>query len=356
MALEMIINYHLVKVIDEADGQKEQIELLGTERSEKITQVLFPDTRKDIASVSLTKCFEGTENHRWKVLRVEHGNDYQIDVYLEPRKSSLREEFLLKTRSKLSNKQHISKRIQRGTLVEVEFGYEQSIKKSCGKLASNKRYPDMLHRGEMHKRRLCIVLGLKGTTVRVVPISSLKQDLSDKTIFELSYESLEALTAYNDEDIRSYALCGMAQTVSMSRVLPPMSVNIHGKKEVIYRNSKYPHRLSKLDESSLATALNYAVGCGDYEEIKKQRHKYFTDRLQLLNENKENQERLTLLGGQLATNKTELEALRETKKQFDALFEIMVDWKNQISQKNINELEEEIREEIRNYMELLETD
>lgn len=165
----------------------------------------------------------------------------------------------------------LSVKVRKGTLVEVEFGYIHSVKKENGDTKSNKRYPDQAKHGEMHKRRLAIVIKAHSGRVQVIPVTSRTPSGKDHaTSFELSQESVSRLVDYNDPSKHSFALCGMIQTVSPARILPPKSFDRH--RHHVKRNSNYPHKLSTPDMKLLEAALASAVGMGDYIQTRSERN------------------------------------------------------------------------------------
>ena len=174
-------------------------EELGRETYEGVTEVTFPDVSYRNHPITITKMFKDQPCHRWIVKELEHKGT-EIALHLEPRDNSSDEEFLRKT---YLNHTNILKNLTIGTFVEVDFGYIHSTKKVDGKLGSIKRYPDLANEGEMHKRRLCIVVKAMPDYIQVVPISSQEQSLTDPSICLISHDSLKDLVNYNREDKQS---------------------------------------------------------------------------------------------------------------------------------------------------------
>lgn len=344
------INYYLdnveVETDPHTDGTNTEVAkgaplLLGTEESSNITQVLCPIGSID-HKVTITKFFQDQEVHRWLITKIEHPSISVIDIFLTSRTPTKKEVFLTKTRKSHPN---VIKKIQKGTLVEVEFGYVQQVKRSDGKLRTNKRYPDMLHKGEMHKRRLAIVVGVKGSLVRVVPISSEEnQNLRDNSIFEVSHNSLEQLVNYNDPDKLSYAICNSMQTIAMSRILPPLSKQ-EGK-PYPYRNSRYPHKLVVDDLKNLEAALSSSIGCGDYQTVKEERNN-------LKVEMYDKQARLDELESKVSELTEENKRLQPIEFRFEALKELMVDWKRGLSDISVDAAKAEIDAELEETLNIL---
>lgn len=99
----------------------------------------------------------------------------------------------------------------------------------------------------MHKRRLAIVVKATGQRVQIVPISSNEPPVGDRTCFVLDRASLEKLTHYNDENKQSFAICSMIETISLTRIFPPLAKPIRDQgRQAAQRSDGYPHKLSKL--------------------------------------------------------------------------------------------------------------
>jgi uncharacterized protein YifN (PemK superfamily) len=124
---------------------------------------------------------------------------------------------------KILSRQVITSVLQKHTIVEVEFGHAPSVAKENGDIRSNKRYVDSVQDGNMPKRRLAIVLRatknmLSGAVVQVVPISSVTPHLGDSTVIEVT-SSLSEFLQYQK---RSYAICGMVETIPANRIIAPL--------------------------------------------------------------------------------------------------------------------------------------
>ncbi|HHA1945019.1 type II toxin-antitoxin system PemK/MazF family toxin [Enterobacter hormaechei] len=298
----MTIKYWL-----ESDGT-----LLGTETYESITEVTLPIPSEGGHPITLTRFFSGHESHRWLVERVEHSTLGQADLYLTPRAECKNEVFLAKT---YSSKRTIASRITKGTLVEVEYGFIQSTKRLTGKISSIKRYPDLVQHGEMHKRRLAIVVSSRLPSLQVIPVTSVHPNTGDKAIFELSPDSLSNLVNYNNPTKRSFGLGNMIQTVSLRRVLPPMTLQ-EGR---CYRDVGYTHRLNRADMKALETAITTAVGYNDYQSIRDERN-------QLRLEVRQLQESRTQMAEELATHRDNQIENERLSLRCHALEERMIDW------------------------------
>ena len=249
---------------------------LGREIYQGLTEVTFPDVNFRNHPITITKMFSNQPYHRWIAENVQHSQN-QIVIFLSPRESSSDEEFLRKT---YLNHTNILKNLTIGTFVEVDFGYIHSTKKLDGNLGSIKRYPDFANEGEMHKRRLCIVVKASPNYIQVVPISSQDQNISDPSICLISHDSLKVLINYNREDKQSYSLAHMVEAVSLARVLPPKSKNNDG----VYRNNSYNKRLTKVDLKKFIKTLAFGVSLTDYTKVKDQNSKNYVENQKLKQE------------------------------------------------------------------------
>ncbi|HAV5944237.1 TPA: hypothetical protein JI228_18195 [Acinetobacter baumannii] len=261
---------------------------LGEENLVNIEEFLSFDVT-DEKKIYLNKKFSSSECYRWKVLEVRDvsaaDEERSLVVFLQS-EHNIYEEFLTQTlkRNKKSNHGGINKLLFKGKLVEVEFGHYHSVFKLNNDIRSNKRYTSTLQHGEMHKRRLAIVVKVQGSMVQVVPITSRPASASDKSAFILEPSTLEK-TVYHKENHDSWVICSMIQTVSASRILP---IEIKGKyrgKRDRPRNTLYILRISKKDSINLDRALLHSVNLGEYEKAKLENIKLNAELKEKISEN-----------------------------------------------------------------------
>jgi len=153
-----------------------------------------------------------------------------------------------------------SHHLWRGKLVEVDFGHYASFVTTVatrGRVGVN---PDHLLRGEMHKRRLAVVVSVGRSLVQVVPVTSIVPAEADKTAFELSNETLSKLHFYGGSKKRSFVLGGMVMSVSVDRILAPEVTRTGG---AAVRN--YRVVINRRELHALSAALAHATGISDYE-------------------------------------------------------------------------------------------
>lgn len=270
MTIEITITYRLAS----------NATVLGTEKSTGITEVLFPDANYFQNPITITKMFEGQSTHRWLVVAVFHPSVTEIVVDLNPRVPQEVEIYLAKT---YQSKNSVISSLQKGVFVEVDYGHIHSVKKSCGATKSNKRYPDLKQVGEMHKRRLAIVVKASPNGIQIVPITSKKpSNPGDKSIFIVNPDSTQNLVHYNDTSKTSYALCNMIETVSLNRILPPLAYPTkQGGRRAPERSTGYPHKLISTDRKLLDAGLSTSMGFQDYLDLKTKYPALFKESEQL---------------------------------------------------------------------------
>lgn len=254
---------HIKYFLTQADPARPAT-LLGREEYHGITQCLVPDEREESHVVTMTKAFDGVNNLRWRVDKVEHPSAVDASIFLSDWEPTVPEVFLAEA---YKLQRGILSSLTFGTLVEVDFGYISFIKKSDGAVRSSKRYPDSLQTGEMHKRRLCVVVRATRRGVQVVPITSKTPDGDASCAHEISHESLKNLTNYCSGDIRSFAIPSMITTVSFNRVLPPLSRTDKRRQEM--RDGRYNNRLKGDDKKGFHLALSHSLQMQDYFPLKE---------------------------------------------------------------------------------------
>jgi uncharacterized protein YifN (PemK superfamily) len=153
-----------------------------------------------------------------------------------------------------------SHHLNRGKLVEVDFGHHSSFVTTTamrGKVSMN---PDMSLREEMHKRRLAVVVSVGRSRIQVAPVTSVSPPAADRSVFELSGHTLSKLHFYGGSGKRSYVLCGMVETVSVDRVLAPQTTRKDGAAIRNYRTV-----ISRPEFHALDLALTHGTGVLGYE-------------------------------------------------------------------------------------------
>lgn len=263
---DIVVTYQeLTKDVDDNDV----LNHLGSETFDGISEALLP--RHDGKHfVFFVKKFSGLPTYRWFVERVEStaaaagGCSYKVTlskVFDSP------PEYLLQTLKKTGKV--INRIVHQGSLVEVDYGFIQAVGRSDGNIRSNKRYSDTRQSGEMHKRRLAIVVNVRRFSIQVVPITSNEPSNTDKTYFELESSTLSKLKFYGSSGKRSWAICGMIETVSPGRVLPPLSYYQKLGHTQVGRDTQYGISLSKSEEKTLRDSLLHSIGVTNYQQVKQ---------------------------------------------------------------------------------------
>lgn len=299
--------------------------------------MLFPDSNYHDHQITITKFFERQPFYRWKVESVEHLSSTETVIHLSPRRSCAREVFLVDT---YERRGRVDQLLRKGTLVEVEYGYTPSVKKRCGTLKSNRRYPDQKQPGEMHKRRLGIVVKVTGKLVQLVPVSSQVPSAGDKGCFELSSDSIEKMVHYNAVDEngdpkKAFAICSMIETVSLTRILPPLAFPLRSNRlSRPVRSEGYPYRLNPIDREALDGALSHVTGIGDYLKLRRERNEFYE-------QNKANNEEIERLREELAAKEAELQKASSIRFVSEAQ-RLLID--GHYTQMHYGKSEQEIRE------------
>lgn len=264
----LIVRYF--EEVSNSDGSV-TVNLLGSETLDGVTETLLPGFSPEF-KVFCIKKFSSRTTYNWFVDRINvspaiDGLPTTFEVILKEPFVASRVEYLNQTVSK--SKTSVAKVLHQGSLVEVDYGFVQSIGKEDGSLRTNKRYSDTIQQGEMHKRRLCIVVKVRGPTIQVVPITSVSPNAADKTSFQIDSMTLSNLTRYGSSGMDSYAICSMIETVSIRRVLPPEAFYMFGGNRRQGRNVAYPTQLGKADGQRLRAALMHSIGVTDYADLKE---------------------------------------------------------------------------------------
>jgi uncharacterized protein YifN (PemK superfamily) len=283
-----------------------QSNLLGEEIYIGISEAFLPDLFNQPLSF-LVKKFESKENYNWIVKQINqrevNGSSF-FDVLLDENKSKVKEVSLYETINKTNKK--VTRTLFTGALVEVDYGLTQSIIKDK-EIKKTKRYPNVLQKNEMRKRRLAIVVKvLSEGRVQVVPVTSQNPGI-DKSTFKLSKETLDPLVFYGNSGKESWALCRMTQTVSITRIIPPITKKFERQSKsnitpyIRYiRDELYRNKLNPSDQIHLSNALLQTYSPDDYLELKDIKKKY----LQLLKD----------IEAERENNKTLIESLNDYKK------------------------------------------
>lgn len=313
--MDTIVIQYLEQTKDLASGTY-TLTPLGKETLESISEALLPDHGKH--PVFCVKKFSNNANYRWHVegvARVSPAASKPAIYTVTLSKlfsSNVPEEYLRQTLDK--TQQSLESLIRRGTLVDVDYGFIQSIAREDGEMRTNKRYCDTLQKGEMHKRRLAVVVRATRGIVQVAPVTSQAPPPTDKTCFKLSPNTMSHLAQWGASGKDSWVLTGMIETVSPCRILPPMTTRTKG-------NGRSPHyslRLSSHEDAEMKVCLSHSVGINDYQLTKAK-----------LAEAREDQKALQKLMAEVGALHVSLAALQHENRELQLVKEVAVDWSKQ---------------------------
>lgn len=244
--------------------------VLGRYSSEGIFSTLI--THKDrYKDVYLRKLFNGYPSENWRVegfyISSHFKNKYPIYTFeLIQHNPGFKEEYLSETLKKLKAKSPKGL-IQRGTLVEVDFGFIPISANSSGGLSGDVICKDVPLEGEMHKRRLAVAVRVDVNSIQVLPVTSKEVTPADKSAFQLTKNTLNRLHFYGGSGKDSWVLCGRPQSVSFGRVLPP--VGSGSGSDFKKRNTNYRIELTKHEQYLLQECLMSVIGvANEVEEYK----------------------------------------------------------------------------------------
>lgn len=154
--------------------------------------------------------------------------------------------------------------IKPGKVVEVDYGFIQQSVSANGVLGPSSRWVDSHLPGEMHKRRLAVVVSASQTTLQVAPVTSRPGAPGDPTRVEISERTLDKLAVYGSSGLRSWALCSMLANVSIQRVLPPVTFRLRKGRRTTSRDKSYPTYLTGPERRKIKLAVAHGVGLADY--------------------------------------------------------------------------------------------
>lgn len=240
----------------------------------EIITPLFKDNidKENFHPVFITKSFIGREEHRWEIksskIQTLSRNNLIINIWLSPKNVS--DDIYLSQTLKNKNYKSAKSILYLGKIIIVEFGHIFSCVTLDADIKTNKRYPDNIQQGEMHKRRPAIVVKADDRGVKVIPLTSKKpHDLAVNTsIFKLSDESIKNIGDLAKKE--TYALCDMIQTVCVTRILPPL-FKLKGYNQY-YRNEDYRASLCRRDKKLLDKGLLSSISKNKlYTEIEELR-------------------------------------------------------------------------------------
>jgi len=243
--------------------------ILGRVKHSDFLETLIPAFSPDAHDMFLKHVFASKPSvTNWQINRLEVKNG-SVDIYLVEFDSPSSIVDFAKSQNKKA-----SYYIKPYRIVEVDFGFYSDIFSRNGSIIENSRAGLGLLKGEMQKRRPCIVLEEKGNCVQVIPMSSKKIECADPLAIKISPESFTKMAPrYTEND--SHALLGMIQTVSVFRVFPPRNENFK------YEHKYNLYKLSETDKESIQKALSK-----QYSQSMNRRFNILDDRFKKLSQEK----------------------------------------------------------------------
>jgi uncharacterized protein YifN (PemK superfamily) len=256
--------------------------LLGEVTHSNFSEIALPAFKQDSHDVfvkhNFTK-YKGVLN--WQVKNVIIDNDA---VYISLDESDFSASVAEFSASQNKDAGYYLKPYQ---IVDVEFGFYSELFDGHNAPQTNNRVGNGLIKGEMHKRRPCIVLREHRGCVQVIPLSTKIKLAHDPLNIEISPESFSSLAArYREKP--SFALLNMIQTVSTHRVFPPR--NTRSKYEHKYHQYKITQSDRDLIKTALAEQYNQditsriAVLKTELEKNKQEKTKLLTTKNKILDE------------------------------------------------------------------------
>lgn len=256
----MIVVIYEEATVDNVTGADVSISL-GYESHHGIDEVLLPDHPTANSPLFITKKFTGHAEYRWQVqyVRCERGIDcltYRVRLI---RRAQIDRQYYLKN-ILVARKKGARSILHPWALVEVEFGHHLSVGDANGRVSGSKRYVDTIQLYSMPKRRLAVITHVierkAEDLIQVVPISSKPPDTGDKSIVEVTSQ----LTRMVHYQKRSWAICGMVQTVTASRVIAPLVSHAGGPHS---RDTTFGALIRGHVRMQLKDAILYGVAAGN---------------------------------------------------------------------------------------------
>jgi uncharacterized protein YifN (PemK superfamily) len=218
---------------------------LGRITHENIDEILIPAFKEDKHDMFIKRVFKShPEINTWQIQSMVIDN---LDVYLKLRPIPNQRSFKEFTKSQNKIAEQILKKY---SIIEVDFGFYSAILDSHGNKLIQEQNTHVILKGEIHKRRPCLVLKVKRNTIQVIPLSTSDDNQNDAKCVKLASLPTQLIDRYHKKPC--YALLNMIQTISSARAYPPQ-----------YRQVQSIHRVYQLDsiqqreiEHALAKTFN----------------------------------------------------------------------------------------------------
>lgn len=258
--------------------------ILGEVIHSDFSEIALPEFKQDTHDIFVKHNFTKYKNVlNWYVKDVLIDNDV---IYISLAESDFSASVAEFSASQNKDASYYLKPFQ---IVDVEFGFYSELFDGQNAPQTNNRVGNGLIKGEMHKRRPCIVLRENRGCVQVIPLSTKIKLAHDPLNIEISPDSFSSLAArYREKP--SFALLNMIQTVSTHRVFPPR--NVRSKYEHKYHQYKITQSDRELIKTALAQQYNQdiasriAVLKTELEKNKQEKTKLLITKNNILDEKK----------------------------------------------------------------------
>ncbi len=205
----------LVKVVFKGKDDRE----LGSESYSDINEVLIPAYDEDGPELYIKKKFMSEPDVvDWKIYSLEEKDGSLVEIKLVEARH-----FQSLSRYAKSQGRRINKCIGQFNIVDVDFGFYSNVMSKVNRSSSkNTEYTEARLNGELHKKRPCVVWSVDDRDqIRVIPLTTNGHGAEKSNKLELNPESFDNFSEHYRQK-SSYALVQLIQTVSASRVFPPM--------------------------------------------------------------------------------------------------------------------------------------
>ncbi len=254
--------------------ENDQGQYLGSMTHDQFDQILVPNYTAEHPVYVKKSFLNNSHTDTWKVVSktVDNRNN-EIKIQLKAEAKLLNLPSFISQQNK--KPYHY---LEEFGLVEVEFGFHRVVVGSNLNLESkNEIYTDNLIKGEMHKKRPCIILKNNSNTTQVIPITTSRRSDS-VTDIELELDQIDGIPDKFKNS--AHALLGMIQTVSHSRVYPI----IDPRKKLHTRTHLFKLTANDREKIRAALATIYSKSLKlQYEQKVKDFDKLSNERAVLLN-------------------------------------------------------------------------
>lgn len=229
---------------------------LGIVEKTGLKETLLPKYRSDKHNVFINKHFlDKPDKLLWQILNVDL-KDREADILI---RAEVRTPSSYGENAKKQNKRS-THFIKEYSIVDVDFGHFSTLSDFETEGPSNSKFAGSLMKGELHKKRPCVVLDIDNQwgVAQVIPLTTNSESSTNPNCVKISSSSFENLS-FRYREKTSFAMLGMLQTVSSFRIYPP---ELKSKR---YENRAV--RLTSSDKEILQNALSKHFSHGSASAI-----------------------------------------------------------------------------------------